>query len=112
MTALLDSNTADKLAKVCSMFASDHDGERAAAAALADRLVRARGLTWPEIISPGTASARSVEDMINFARHGDDILNAWEEGFLRSIKGRQFLTEKQLKKLSDIVAKVSSGAAA
>ena len=52
MTALLDPNTAGKLARICGMFGSDHAGERAAAAEMADRLLKERGLTWFDIISP------------------------------------------------------------
>jgi hypothetical protein len=40
MTALIDPRIADKLAKLCGMFGSHHVGERANAAAMADRLVR------------------------------------------------------------------------
>jgi hypothetical protein len=108
MTPLLDAATAGKLARICAMFSSNHDGERATAAQMADRIIRARGLTWPDIILPRLGHS-SVEEQIDFAlRYGDDILNAWEEGFLRGIKGRQFLTAKQLAKLGDIVAKVSA----
>jgi hypothetical protein len=40
----------DRLQKLCGLFGSQHDGERAAAAALADKLVRAAGLTWGDVI--------------------------------------------------------------
>jgi hypothetical protein len=104
MTAPLDPRTADKLAKLCGLFSSDHDGERASAA-MADSLIRQRGLTWKQILLPGHST---VEETIEFARdHGD--LNAWEEGFLRGIRGRQFLTEKQLAKLHAIADKVRAG---
>jgi hypothetical protein len=39
MTALLDPRLADKLAKLCGLFSSDHDGERASAAAMADKML-------------------------------------------------------------------------
>src|SRR5919107_2785919 len=39
-----------KLARICGMFGSAHDGERAAAAALADRLIRDAGLSWGDVI--------------------------------------------------------------
>lgn len=108
MTALLDPNIADRLAKLCGMFGSDHDGERASAAAMADKLVRALGLTWSEIItSRPQITATAIEEQIDFALfNGDEVLNAWEEGFLRGIRGREYFTQKQLAKLSDIVAKV------
>src|SRR3954447_25982978 len=40
----------DRLQKLCGLFGSQHDGERAAAAALADKLVRSTGLTWRDVI--------------------------------------------------------------
>ena len=110
MTSLLDTRAAERLARVCGMFGSTHDGERAAAAALADRLVRAHGLTWGQLLKP---KADSIEQMIAFALdQGEGTLDAWQEGFLRGIRGRQFLTEKQLAKLDEIVAAVSRRAAA
>ncbi len=111
MTALLDPGIADKLARICGMFGSDHDGERAAAAALADRLVRQAGMTWGQILLP-KRPPDNIEEMIAFAfDHGDGILDAWQEGFLRGIRGRQFLTKKQLSKLDEIVVAVSRKAA-
>ena len=108
MTAL-DPSSAEKLAKVCGLFGSDHDGERASAAAQADRLVRQAGLSWQQILLPKIAPS-TVEQMIDFALdHGD--LDAWQEGFLRGVRGRQFLTEKQLAKLHEIYADVSRRAA-
>ena len=106
MTAPLDPSTADKLAKLCGLFSSDHDGERASAAAMANKLIRQRGLTWQQIILPKRAPD-SIEAMIDAALdHGDGILSCWEEGFLRGIRGRQHLTEKQLTKLDAITSKV------
>jgi hypothetical protein len=100
---VLDPNTADRLVKLCGMFGSDHDGERASAAALADKLVRAQGLTWSEVIAP---MPRSIEEQIDFVLSHEEVLSDWEWGFLKGIKGRQFLTEKQLAKLGNIVARV------
>src|SRR5262245_20557049 len=104
MTALLDPRTADRLAKLLGLLGA----ERATAGRMADSLVRARGLSWSEIISSthaAAAAARSIEEQIDAAlEHGEGVLNAWEEGFLRGIRGRQFLTQKQLAKLDGIVA--------
>jgi hypothetical protein len=60
MTAALD--LADRLAKICGMFGSHHAGERSAAAAKADSLVRAAGLTWPDVIRlPSMRPAPEIE---------------------------------------------------
>lgn len=44
-----------KLVKLLGMLGSDHDGERAAAALLADQHRRKCGLTWGEILIPAPA---------------------------------------------------------
>jgi hypothetical protein len=51
-----------KLAKVLAMAGSQHDGERANAAALADRMRRAAGLTWAELLNPTAGSSRGSGD--------------------------------------------------
>ena len=108
MTAMLDPSTAERLAKLCSLFGSSYAGERAAAAAKAHDLMRRHGLTWGDVILPrSSTSTTSVEEMVAYAlRHGAGILGVWEEGFLRGIRGRQHLTKKQLAKLAEIVASV------
>ena len=60
----------EKLAKVLAMVGSQHDGERANAAGLADRMVRAAGLTWEQVLTAaGTSRAAS------------DYGSAWQAGF-------------------------------
>ena len=98
----LDPTLAERLAKLCGMFGSDHAGERAAAAAKADALLRSHGLTWFDVL--GKHAEESIEELIDYAlHHGDGHLSPWAEGFLRGIRGRQFLTRKQQEKLHEIV---------
>jgi hypothetical protein len=101
MTALLDPAALDKLAKVCGLFSSAHEGERASAAALADKMVRASGLTWADLIAPRFP----VEQQIGVALAGRDALSRWERGFLYSINGKRTLTPKQRDLLDGIAAK-------
>lgn len=54
-TGTLPPATADRLAKLCGMLGSSHHGERANAAAMADRMVREAGLTWPQVIGASHA---------------------------------------------------------
>jgi len=106
MTAL-DHRTAGKLARICGMFGSDHDGERAAAAAMADKLLRQRGLSWQQIIIPPSPMAPlTIEQMISAALSRPDLLTVWEEGFIRGIRGRQYLTQKQIEKLRALADRV------
>ncbi len=103
MTLQLDPSTADKLARICGMFGSDHDGERASAAAMADQMVRACGLTWPELIAP--RSVVTIEEQIGVALANLDALTTWERGFIYSINGRRNLSPKQQNLLNSIAAK-------
>lgn len=79
----LDAATADRLAKLCGMLGSDHDGERASAAAKADRLVRDAGLTWPEIICPQPAPrwlpVDSPRDLARQCSRYPAVLNEWNK---------------------------------
>jgi hypothetical protein len=94
----------DRLQKLCGLFGSQHDGERAAAAALADQLVRAAGLTWRDVIrwpAPPYSPPETVgipddwrELTIRILRHCDR-LSAWELDFLHTVSGRRSVSEKQ-----------------
>ena len=114
MTALLDPGIAERLAKLCGMFGSDHIGERSAAAQMADRLVKESGLTWFDVILqrlpiPGP----SVTEKIRFALGHIDLLSRWEHGFLLSIRNtKRELSDKQLEVLNEIVAKAKAAAEA
>lgn len=117
MTVPLPAATADRLAKLCGMFSSAHDGERATAAAMADRIIRAAGLTWPELLAPrparpttfepqGGPSAGSWRAVVAFCRTRQDILTGWEVHFLANLVGCRRPSTKQLAFLQNIVAKV------
>jgi hypothetical protein len=41
-----------RLAKLCGMLGSSHDGESLAAGRAADALIRHAGLTWPSVLEP------------------------------------------------------------
>ena len=47
----LDTSSARRLVRLLGMLGSAHDGEVANAGRMADRLIRERGLTWPQIIA-------------------------------------------------------------
>ena len=104
MTAILDPRAADRLAKICGMFGSSQDGERASAAAKADELVRSYGLTWPDVIAP--RFSRSTEEQIGFALANLDALSMWERGFIYTVNGRPDLSPKQRDVLNRIERKV------
>jgi|GEM_PF-4372410 len=45
-----------RLIRILGMLGSDHDGERAAAAQAADRLVRGSGWSWSDLLAPARVS--------------------------------------------------------
>lgn len=108
-TALLDR---DRLAKLCGMFGSDHAGERANAAAAADKLIRDAGLRWPDVIFPALpppprpTPIHSVAEAVEFLLDHQDALTEWERGFVRSIATQKYsISAKQLDVLDRLVEK-------
>ena len=110
MTASLDQQ---KLAKLCGLFGSDHIGERAAAAQMADRLVKASGLSWFDVISARSTSIDLTADKIAFALANICVLPMWERGFIYGVNSqRKPLSDRQLTILDQIVAKAEACARA
>jgi hypothetical protein len=103
----------DRLAKICGLFGSDHDGERAAAAARADRIVRDAGLTWPVVLggeSHGVVRHNRSRHRVVLtpgeilARHGAK-LTGWEKRFLTSLVRRGNWSPRQREILDEIRAR-------
>jgi hypothetical protein len=92
------------------MFGSDHAGERAAAAAKADQLVRKLGLTWNEVLTsaPGALAAppASHAQKLAFVRRHLHALNSWEVGFVRDMAHYRRLTPKQQNIVDRLIAKI------
>jgi hypothetical protein len=117
MNALLDPRTAERLAQLLGMLGSDHDGEIANAGRMADRLLRSRGLTWPDIIRPYTDNLhkddppiwrepRTWREAVGLALGFEEMLTPWESKFLRSLRDQHGLSAKQHSILCDIVDKL------
>jgi hypothetical protein len=98
------------LARVCAMFASEYSGERANAAAMADRIVRGDlGLTWETLFNrltdPGHKDPKhergidqdrtDVEYCERGAQYLSDLDLDFLAGFLRRIRRGNPLTPKQ-----------------
>jgi len=103
MNARLDTRTAERLAKICGMLGSNHEGERASAASLADKFVRDLGLTWRDIIFRQTNS--DLGEKIRVALANLDALSMWERGFVYTVHGKCWLSPEQLELLDQIVDK-------
>ena len=109
MSTYLTSDDASRLAKLCGLFGSDHDGERASAAAKADALIRERGLTWRDVIviPPSIGSGSNWQRMAGFCQAHRPKLNAKELEFVRTmLNWRGEPSEKQCKWLTDIFVRV------
>jgi hypothetical protein len=109
MTIFLPHPELEKLAKLCGLFSSHHDGERASAAAKADEILRSLGLTWRDIVlnKPAPAPAgRSIEAQIAEILAHISALNAWEKKFIHSVDRKVFLTPKQRAKVDQLYRKV------
>jgi hypothetical protein len=97
---------ADKLARICGMFGSEHEGERASAAWLADRLVRGAGVSWFDVLAGANvrSAPESLSDLCRQLLAYSDFLTVWEASFLQSLRAP--ITPRQRDKLDDIAAKV------
>jgi hypothetical protein len=108
-----------RLVKLCGMFGSDHAGERANAAAAADKLIREAGLRWPDVIFPALPSSprrqhhvETAADAIEFLLDHEEELTAWERDFARSLRRqRSPISQKQITILEQLRKKVGRAAA-
>ena len=98
----ITTTAAQLVVKLCGLFSSSHDGERASAAAKADAIIREHGMTWADMIRPAPAH----EVMIRVCMDHEDIFTEWERGFLRGIAGQAELSDKQRAVLDRLYAKV------
>ena len=103
---IIDRRAAAKLAKICARFASNHDGERAAAAALANQLLQSMG---EQVL---TQDERDFAGLIDFALQHERLLNDWQRGFVRDIRRQETLSKKQRAKLDEIVGQIHNRRAA
>lgn len=116
----------ERLAKVAGLLASDHDGERSAAAYRATLILRESGWTWRELVEraaappcscSGAADEIDDEDLVvpwpSAVRACLDErwrLSPWETAFVDSIRHRRKISPKQRQALARIYAKVTGEA--
>jgi hypothetical protein len=116
------------LAKSLGLLGSSHDGERLAAAAVAERLRANAGMTWFEILATPAFPAPRREPVdrgdrdrgddgidialaLELCRENSAMLSVWEKKFLRSIAEqhrRRGLSAKQIA----VLARIARGIAA
>jgi hypothetical protein len=105
----LDQDDIVRLQKLCGLFSSDQPGERANAAAMADRFLRDRGLRWPDVLTaPGLPPpADAWRETVAACRARPDRITAWEKDFLSEIATyRNPPSGRQAEILARIFAKI------
>lgn len=113
----------ERLAKLCGMLGSAHDGERAAAGLLASRLLREKGLRWDDVIgstpaplppprpAPGAPDCPvSRFDAVRLVLANTAMLTPWELGFVQSVAWRRRWSPKQTDAFDRIHERVRAGA--
>jgi hypothetical protein len=116
---------ADKLVKVLGMLGSDHDGEVAAAGRTAHSMLKAKSLTWSDVIVPAVPAPQqqsraprrwrrttSPSDTAALCLQWPEVLSDWEVDFCRSIVGRRRISAKQTVVLERLARKVEAFARA
>ena len=112
MMMALSSDDRRRLAGVLARLASDHAGEREAAALLATRLVKDRNATWLDVLQPEPLSHKpGAADPRHNADPGSDLalcqrhigrLTAWEREFVWSLAQTRRRSPNQTRKLAQI----------
>ena len=91
MTALVDLR---RLARVCGLFGSEHDGEALAAARQAEKIRKKMGLTWEELLVPSPrqrSGEPAPEDLTDwrwachFCLERYQWLTSWELDFVATV---------------------------
>ncbi len=109
---VLDPSDRRRLAGVLAGLASDHAGERDAAALLASRIVRDRDVSWLHVLQTAPpVHALGAADPCRSAAAGTDLavclrhlgrLNGWEQQFVRAVATVLRRTPGQSRKLAEI----------
>lgn len=113
----------ERLVKLCGMFGSAHDGERAAAGLLASRLLREKGLRWDDVIgstpaplpppprpssgAPDCPALRAAD--VRFVLANVALLTEWEADFVASVARRRKWSPKQADVFDRVLERVRAG---
>lgn len=115
------NKTIDKLAKICGMLGSAHDGERASAALLASQIIDDLDMSWREIILSAFSSKEEPKNIdfddrpvgwhVGYCKwlivNRGDALSKWDMGFLTSLAGK-YARSRLTKKQADCFVRVAS----
>jgi hypothetical protein len=119
----LDHLTANRLAKICGLLSSSHDGERASAARKASEILRSNGVSWSDVFAPALPAppprpqpaynSTQPAHVMNtvWALQFSHRLTSWEHDFLESLGRQQRLSAKRSTVLSGIIARLRQAGA-
>ena len=106
-----------KLAKLLSLFGSNHAGERDAAGLAAHRLVQQRGLTWQDVLCGHVmvqipeefrhrraSEIHDVQASLMFCIRHMQVLKSWEQNFISTSAHRARITPKMAAVIFGIAA--------
>jgi len=108
LPAMLPPAVRNRLVGILGRLGSDFHGERAAAALLATRLLRERGLSWDELLpsqgAPPAGPTHASADLDLCQRRWDD-LSPWLRSFVIGVSCRRKpLSPAQRQKLAEAAA--------
>ncbi len=95
----MDALTLARFQKICGMLASDHEGERSAAAVMATRFLKNNGKTWADVGVGGSFSVQVVE--INQTH----LAGYWESMY-RGERAQSQDRAKEIKRLKREIARL------
>jgi hypothetical protein len=115
----LSPDTILKLAKMIPRLSSDHDGEVVATAHAIERTLQSSGWDWHDLVAtfcgPTPATQISSADWrreVRYCTGHFEILTHWEQNFIATLtEYRRRPTDKQMKVVRDIVARLRGTAA-
>lgn len=93
----------DRLAKICAMLSSSHDGERASAALLATQILSDLDITWQEVIHRAFSGRKEEAQSLNF----DEREPGWHVPYCRWLLTNKMtdLNDWEIKFLSNLCTK-------
>jgi len=98
-----------RLALICGMFGSHHDGERAAAASKAHDIILRLGVTWDQILvfPEGKAEMAEIRRTARTLLKHPDLFSDFEIKFLKNLKRyTRSLSQKQRALLAQLVERL------
>jgi hypothetical protein len=105
--AAISPRVALKLAKILGLLGSDHPGERAAAGAAADAMIKQAGLSWYVVLGVEMQDLDALALVEGCLEHGE-LLTSWEKEFIDGLADAVARGRRLSGKQSAILARIHS----